>query len=151
MEDSLINAMIESNQLATQESREGDHRGRHTTTWSEILFLPNGGMVIDTPGMRDAQMWANEEGLEQTFADIEELALQCQFRNYVHIREKGCAIRAAIENGDLDRIRYKSYLKQKREIEYVTRRIDSREAMTQLRAIREAMTAFDDLECQTSS
>ncbi len=125
---SLINSLLGGEQLATQTSRDGDHRGRHTTTWSEVLFLPRGGMVIDTPGMRDVQVWASEESLEQTFADIEELARMCQFRNCVHDRETGCAVQAAIEEGALDRKRYEGYLKQRREVKHVIRQSDSREA-----------------------
>ena len=125
---SLINTLLGADQLATQEGREGDRRGRHTTTWSEILFLPGRGMVIDTPGMRDVQIWANEESLGQTFADIKELAQMCQFRNCVHDREDGCAVLAALEAGSLGRKHYEGYLKQRREVEYVARQADSSEA-----------------------
>ena len=128
---SLINALQDSHQLRTRESREEDRRGRHTTTWSEIILLPDGGMVIDTPGMRDIQMWANEESVEQTFSDIEELSSRCKFRNCSHTREKGCAILAAIEGDQLDRKRYKNYLKQIREIEYVARQADAKRKMSQ--------------------
>ena len=128
---SLINSLLGATQLATQESREGDNRSRHTTTWSEIVFLPEGGMVIDTPGMRDVQLWADEESLGQTCSDIEELSLQCEFRNCAHTREKGCAILAAIDSGTLDGKRYKSYLKQRREVEHISRQTDRKQRLAQ--------------------
>ena len=125
---SLINSLLGTDQLPTQHSRGDDRRGRHTTTRSEVLFLPGRGMVIDTPGMRDVQLWASEESVQQTFSDIEELAQQCQFRNCAHQREKGCAILAALGNGVLDGKRYESYLKQKREAGYVARQLDRQTA-----------------------
>ena len=125
---SLINSLLGADRLATNQSREGDQRGRHTTTWSEVLFLPGRGMVIDTPGMRDVQIWASEESVQQTFSDIDELTQQCQFRNCAHEREKGCAILAALRNETLDGKRYQSYLKQKREAEHVASQLDRRAA-----------------------
>ncbi|NKB71396.1 MAG: ribosome small subunit-dependent GTPase A [Candidatus Latescibacteria bacterium] len=120
----LINGLQGEHQVATGAVRGGDLRGRHTTTWSELVALPGGGLIIDTPGMRDVQLWASEDSLQDTFADIEELALQCRFRNCGHGGEVGCAIGAALAEGILEQVRYDSYLKLKRELEYVASRED---------------------------
>ena len=125
---SLVNTLLGENRLATQSEREADRRGRHTTTWSQILFLPGGGMIIDTPGMRDVQIWAAEESVVQTFSDIESLTRMCAFRDCAHDRETGCAVLEALANGSLDRKRYEGYIKQRREAEYVARQSDRGEA-----------------------
>ena len=125
---SLVNTLLGENRLATQSEREADRRGRHTTTWSQILFLPGGGMIIDTPGMRDVQIWAAEESVVQTFSDIESLTRMCAFRDCAHDRETGCAVLEALANGSLDRKRYEGYINQRREAEYVARQSDRGEA-----------------------
>ncbi len=114
----LINALLGEERLETGEIRDRDHTGRHTTTRRELLLLPGGGMVIDTPGMRELQMWAGEEGLEGTFRDIEELARDCRFSDCRHAAEAGCAVKAAIDRGDLDPARLASYRKLQKELRY---------------------------------
>lgn len=104
----LINYLIGEQRLTTQEIRDDD-RGRHTTTTRELLRLPNGALVIDTPGMRELQMWDAGEGIEEAFADIEELAAGCRFSNCRHETEPNCAVRAAIETGTLSESRLESY------------------------------------------
>jgi ribosome biogenesis GTPase len=113
----LINRLLGEERLATDGLRNDD-KGHHTTTHRELLFLPNGAMVIDTPGMRELGMWDAASGVEQTFGDIEELAARCRFRNCSHTSEPGCAVRAALESGHLDAGRWPSYQKLKNENSY---------------------------------
>ena len=113
----LINRLLGEERLATDGLRNDD-KGHHTTTHRELLFLPNGAMVIDTPGMRELGMWDAASGFEQTFGDIEELAARCRFRNCSHSSEPGCAVRAALESGHLDTGRWQSYQKLKNENSY---------------------------------
>ena len=121
---SLINRLLGADRQATQAVREDDLRGRHTTTHRELLMTPSGGMVIDTPGMRELQLWSTEEGLQRSFEDIEAYAAQCRFGDCQHEGEPGCAVRAALETGSLDPARWQSYLKLKRELSYLARRQD---------------------------
>ena len=113
----LINRLLGEDRLATDGLRN-DGKGHHTTTHRELLFLPNGAMVIDTPGMRELGMWDAASGVEQTFADIEALAAQCRFRNCSHTSEPGCAVRDAMRRGELDGSRWQSYQKLKNETSY---------------------------------
>lgn len=113
----LINRLLGEERLATDGLRKDD-RGHHTTTHRELLFLPNGAMVIDTPGMRELGMWDAASGVGQTFGDIEELAARCRFRDCSHTGEPGCAVRAALESGLLDAGRWQSYQKLKSENSY---------------------------------
>lgn len=115
----LVNRLLREERLATGGIRNDD-KGRHTTTHRELLFLPDGGMVIDTPGMRELGMWGAASGVEQTFGDIEELATRCRFRNCSHSGEPGCAVRDAIRSGELDSGRLQSYQKLKNENFYAT-------------------------------
>ena len=116
---SIINRLLGEERLATNEVSDAASRGRHTTTHRELLLLPNGGIVIDTPGMRELQVWGDDQGLHQVFDDIEELAAECRFRDCGHQSEPGCAVRAAIDNGTLDTGRFQSYLKLKKELVYL--------------------------------
>ena len=113
----LINRLLGEERLATDGLRKDD-KGHHTTTHRELLFLPNGAMVIDTPGMRELGMWDTVSGVEQTFTDIEALAARCRFRNCSHTSEPGCALRAALRSGELDSGRWQSYQKLKNENSY---------------------------------
>ena len=113
----LINRLLGEERLETQALRNDD-KGRHTTTHRELILLPSGGMVIDTPGMRELGMWDSAEGVETTFADIEELANRCRFSDCTHTSEPGCAVLSALEDGSLDPSRWNSYLKIKTELEY---------------------------------
>ena len=113
----LINRLLGEDRLATDGLRNND-KGRHTTTHRELLVLPNGAMVIDTPGMRELGMWDAASGVEQTFADMEALAARCRFRNCSHTSEPGCAIRDALQRGELDSRRWQSYQKLKSETHY---------------------------------
>lgn len=115
----LINRLLGEERLATDGLRNDD-KGHHTTTHRELLFLPNGAMIIDTPGMRELGMWDAASGVEQAFEDIEELAARCRFCNCSHSSEPGCAVRAAIQSGDLDSGRWLSYQKLKNVDSYAT-------------------------------
>ncbi len=112
---SLINRMLGEDRLKVNAVREYDNRGRHTTTWRELLVLPQGGIVIDTPGLREIQMWTENEGVSNVFEDIEKLAMNCRFRNCGHTNEPGCAVKQAIDEGLLESKRLRSYLKLLRE------------------------------------
>lgn len=111
---------------AVQAVRQGDDRGRHTTTHRQLIPLPSGALLIDTPGMREIQLWSSTEGLPETFADIETLVQQCRFRNCQHEQEPGCAIQQAIEDGQLDPKRFLNYQKMQRELHYLTCKQDQR-------------------------
>lgn len=114
----LINRLLGKEHLKTNGIRNDD-KGRHTTTRRELFLLPSGGMVIDTPGMREFGMWDNDTGIEKTFTDIEELAAQCKFRNCTHTNEPGCAIQKALTTGELQIDRWQSYQKLKAENDYM--------------------------------
>ncbi|MCR4590554.1 MAG: ribosome small subunit-dependent GTPase A [Lachnospiraceae bacterium] len=113
----LINRLLKEDRLETNGLRNDD-RGRHTTTHREMIFLPCGATVIDTPGMRELGMWAAESGLSASFADIEAFAEKCRFRDCTHTTEPGCAVRKAIENGELSEERLLSYKKLEAENSY---------------------------------
>ena len=113
----LINTLLGEDRLKTNGLRNDD-KGRHTTTHRELMGLPCGAMVIDTPGMRELGMWDAGEGLSSAFADIEALAARCRFKDCTHRTEPGCAIRAAVERGELPEARFLSYEKLKTENAY---------------------------------
>jgi len=121
----LVNRLAGSELLKTQEIRS-DGRGRHTTVHRELVLLPDGGLVLDTPGMRELQLWESDEGVAQAFSDVEELVTECRFADCAHETEPGCAVRAAISAGTLAEERYASYVKLKRELRYLEIRLDKR-------------------------
>lgn len=106
----LINRLLGSDRIATNGLRNDD-KGRHTTTHRELILLENGALVVDTPGMRELGMWGVDSGIDTTFADIEELARNCKFKNCTHTKEPGCAVRMAIVDGSLSEDRYRSFTK----------------------------------------
>jgi ribosome biogenesis GTPase len=122
----LVNALVGEELLATREVREDDGHGRHTTTHRQLVLVPSGGLVLDTPGMRELQLWDADEGIGTAFADIEELAAQCRFHDCAHEREPGCAVRSALLDHQLDRERYESWRKLQRELEHLRVRQDAR-------------------------
>lgn len=113
----LINRLTGTDSIATRETGNDD-KGRHTTTHRELITLPNGAFVIDTPGMRELGMWDSGGGIDTAFADIEALSRTCRYSDCTHNGEPGCAVRKALEDGTLDRARWNSYLKLKTENEY---------------------------------
>jgi len=118
----LINALASDANLPTNEVRESDARGRHTTSLRQMVFLPGGGTLIDTPGMRELGLWASATGLELTFPEIGELADECRFRDCSHIHEPECAVRLAVEDGRLPPGRFESYCKLRDEARLMERR-----------------------------
>jgi ribosome biogenesis GTPase len=122
----LINALlgVERQEVATV--RQADRKGRHTTSRRDLVLLPDGGAVIDTPGMREIQMWADEDHPQQVFKDIETLAEECHFRDCQHRTEPRCAVKAAIRAGDLDVRRLQDYWKLQKELAHLATRQDHR-------------------------
>ncbi len=116
----IVNSLVGEELLATQEVREDDQMGRHTTTHRELILVPTGGVVLDTPGIRELQLW--DADLEQTFGDIEEIARRCRFSDCAHDQEPGCAIREALAEGVLALDRWQSYQKLQREMEAIEAR-----------------------------
>lgn len=114
----LINRLLGEECLKTNTIRKDD-KGRHTTTHRELFLIPDSGMVIDTPGMRELGMWKAGKGIEHAFSDIEKLAEKCRFHNCIHTSEPGCAVRAAMEGGMIDEERLKAYKKLKAENSYM--------------------------------
>ena len=114
----IINCLLGENRIETNGLRRDD-KGRHTTTKRELFLLPDGGLVIDTPGMRELGMWDAGGGLDKTFSDVEEMAANCHFKDCSHTSEPGCAVLAAIEDGELSADRLQSYRKLKAENAYV--------------------------------
>ena len=121
----LINRMAGADVMKTRTvHRSGE--GRHMTSHRELIQLPAGGMIIDTPGLREAQLWTGDEGIENLFEDVERVALDCRFNDCEHRSEPGCAIKSAIERGELDAARLESYRKLQRELRAVAARSDAR-------------------------
>jgi len=121
----LVNRWLGEETMATQETREDDDEGRHTTTHRQLLVLPGGGLVIDTPGLRELQLWdVDSAALDSTFADIEELAADCRFADCTHAHEPECAVLAAVESGDLPGERLHSWRKLQRELRAIAMRHD---------------------------
>ena len=116
----IVNSLVGEELIATAEVREDDQMGRHTTTRRELILLPTGGVVLDTPGIRELQLW--DADLEQTFGDIEEVARRCRFADCNHDQEPGCAVREALADGSLSNARWQSYVKLQRELEAVEAR-----------------------------
>lgn len=129
----LANALLGQEQMAVSEVRR-DGKGRHTTTHRELMPLPGGGVLIDTPGLRGVGLWIAEDGVAQTFPEIESLVDRCRFSDCAHDREPGCAVLAAVEDGTLPQRRLDSWRKLGREAEWIASRSDYR--VRQQRAAR---------------
>ncbi len=121
---SIINRLAGSEILKTAEVRESDSRGRHTTTHRELFVLGHGGIVIDTPGMRELGLWDSGEGIEKAFTDIEDMSAGCRFSDCTHASEPGCAVLEAVASGKIDEGRYESFLKLGREQEHLEAKTD---------------------------
>ena len=114
----LVNTLIGEDVMKTSEIREDDSKGRHTTTNRQLLMLPTGAMVIDTPGMRELGMWNCDDGIDKTFQDVEKYFGTCKFSDCTHTSETGCKVLEAIKNGELSEERYNAYMKLKNEARY---------------------------------
>jgi ribosome biogenesis GTPase len=115
----IINRLLGVNYFEVNSVRKDDSKGRHTTTFRELVIAPEGGLIMDTPGMREIQLWSDESGLDSTFDDIQQLANTCKFSDCAHRREPGCAVLAAIESGELPEERLASYRKLQRELQHL--------------------------------
>jgi len=122
----LVNRLLGEERVATAEVRPHDDRGRHTTTRRELHVLPGGGLLVDTPGLRELQLWAEPERLDGAFPDLARRADDCRFRDCTHRDEPGCAVREAVRAGEVDPERLLSWTKLGRELEWVARRRDRR-------------------------
>lgn len=112
--------------MDVQATRDVDGKGRHTTTTRNLLALPGGGVLIDTPGLRGVGLWDAETGVGQVFSEIEELAAQCRFHDCAHSAEPGCAVLAAVDSGQLPVRRLESYRKLLRENQWIVAKTDAR-------------------------
>jgi ribosome biogenesis GTPase len=134
----LVNRLLGAQQQRTAEvTAEG--KGRHTTTHRELIRLANGGLLIDTPGMREMQLWSADEGLGTAFADLDVYAERCRFRDCAHAGEPGCAVRAAVEAGELAAERLEHWHQLKRELAYLARKHDERAASEMRSRVRSVM------------
>jgi ribosome biogenesis GTPase len=124
----LVNEFLGRPSIKTQPIRADDDRGRHTTTTRHLLRLPGGALVLDTPGLRELQLWEAEGGVQMAFEEIEARASECRFRDCAHQNEPGCAVREALADGTLDEERFQSYMKLRREMTYLILRRDGRAA-----------------------
>ncbi|MGE3268432.1 MAG: ribosome small subunit-dependent GTPase A [Chloroflexota bacterium] len=139
----IVNRLAGTALQQTQEVRATDGRGRHTTTHRQLLLLEDGGLLMDTPGMRELQLWDVGEGVEETFSDIEALSLECRFPDCAHTSEPGCAVLEAVEDGRLSQERLQSYHKLRRELRALAARQDTLNRKFEKRQVRAATKAFN--------
>jgi ribosome biogenesis GTPase len=132
----LLNRLLGEDVQTTRAVRETDQRGRHTTTSRHLFVLPSGALVIDTPGMRELQLWESDDGLAATFDDVESLAARCRFRDCTHESEPGCAVREATEAGTLPAERLDSFRKLSGELRHLAVKTDQAAASDQRRRWR---------------
>ncbi|MBM3840735.1 MAG: ribosome small subunit-dependent GTPase A [Verrucomicrobia bacterium] len=143
---SLINSLCGEEVQATTEVRVSDSKGRHTTTWRELILLPQGGLVIDTPGMREFQLWLAGQGVHEAFSDFETWATHCRFRDCSHTHEAGCAVKAALARGELPSERYENFLKLQRELAYLDEAQQQRTWLDRKRKTKAAQRAFNRIK-----
>jgi ribosome biogenesis GTPase / thiamine phosphate phosphatase len=122
----LTNYLVGEEKQKVKDIRESDDKGRHTTTHRELIPIPVGALLIDTPGFRELQLWEGSSGLSESFTDVQALAEHCRFRDCTHVNEPGCAINDAVIQGVLSPERLESYKKLQRELAYLDRKIDKR-------------------------
>ena len=130
---SIVNRLVGYDLLRTQDVRVTDSRGRHTSTARQMVLLDDGGVLIDTPGMRELQLWESGEALGDAFADVEAIAAECRFRDCRHRQEPGCAVRAAVGSSALSESRFESFQKLAAEREHQTRQLDARAMLEEKR------------------
>jgi ribosome biogenesis GTPase len=137
----LINALVGEERQSVRPIREHDERGRHGTTSRQLICLTGGGILIDTPGMRELQLWDAENGLEHAFGDVETLASACRFRDCSHGGEPGCAVTAAVERGEIAADRLASYQRLQREDDFVRSRHDGAARSERTRKVKQLSKA----------
>lgn len=138
----LVNRLYGSDVRRVQDIREGDDKGRHTTTSRELVVLPQGGLLLDTPGMRELSLWDAQDGLSQAFEDIEALVTSCRFSDCKHRTEPGCAVRMASEDGRIESIRYESFLKLQTELDHQAHKVDVRSRMQENSRVKAVQKAY---------
>lgn len=129
----ITNALIGEDRQRTRAAREEDSKGRHTTTHRELFVLPNSGLIIDTPGLRELQLWGTEEDLSDAYPEIDALTKKCKFSNCTHTAEIGCAIQEALATHELDAELYSSYVKFQKELRYLNTKVDVNAAQARKR------------------
>ncbi len=139
----IINALVGENIQKTQEVHCGSGRGRHATTRRELIVLPSGGMVIDTPGMRELQLWCGSKGILETFEDIELLAKDCYFRDCRHENEPNCAVKTALDTGSLSAQRLYNYRKMQKELDVAAAKKNQRLKLAQKLKAKRIAEAFN--------
>lgn len=145
----LTNLLLGEDRQLTGERRENDARGRHTTSYRELFVLPGGGLIIDTPGIRELQLWGEEEVLLASFTDIVALASDCEFRNCSHTKERHCAVQAAVKNGTLASARLESYRKLQLELQQASEQksiSDSKLQKQRSRRMRQTIATREKLQ-----
>lgn len=147
---SLINAILgvtlgsaASEPLATQAVRAADDKGRHTTTTRQLILIPGGGVLIDTPGMRELQLWDASDGISRAFTDIQELAASCKFRDCRHKNEPGCAVHAAVSTNALDEERLENFHKLEREEQFLEAKQDAALRSQRTKDLRKLMKSVN--------
>ncbi|MBN2658750.1 MAG: ribosome small subunit-dependent GTPase A [Spirochaetales bacterium] len=125
----LINSLAGEEIMKTGEQRESDLKGRHTTTSKSLIRLESGAILIDSPGIKELQLWGSEESLESAFEDIAQLSASCRFGDCSHSGEPGCAVQEALSSGALDHNRFENYLDLQRELRFLERKQDARQAL----------------------
>ncbi len=142
---SLINALAGSELLDTGAQRDQDRRGRHTSTSRNLVALPSGGFLIDTPGLRELQLWGGEDSLNTVFSEIDSFAGDCRFRDCTHISEPGCAVLKAVEEGAIAADRYEAYLELRKELKYLERRTDYQARQEELKKWKQISRSVKDV------
>jgi ribosome biogenesis GTPase len=138
----IVNRLVGHDLLRTQDVRESDGRGRHTSTARQLVLLPGAGVLIDTPGMRELQLWDTAESIPGAFGDIDALADACRFRDCRHQQEPGCAVRAAVAAGEVSAGRFESYHKLQAEQAHQSKQLDQRAQMDEKRRTKAATRAL---------
>ena len=141
----IVNRLLGCTIQEVQEVRESDSRGRHTTSARELFVLPGGALLIDTPGLRELQLWDADEGISQTFGDIESLAGRCRFGNCRHDGEPGCAVQAAVAAGEVDTGRLANWRKLQRELEFLRRKTDLDARQNEKQRIKQLMRGVNKM------
>lgn len=139
----IINYLLGREVQRVAPVRDFDAKGRHTTSHRELFLLPSGGLVLDTPGMREIQLWHAEEGLGEAFPDVEALIAECRFPDCQHRTEPGCRVREALETGELDPARFENYQKMQKELEHLALETDRLAAMRAKQKWKTIMRAYN--------
>ncbi len=139
----LINRLAGAEIFKTQAVRESDSHGRHTTSARQLIVLPSGALMLDTPGMRELQLWGGDEGIHQTFEDIEAAARQCYYGDCTHASEPGCAVAKALLDGSISAARFENYLKLQREARRQRLRADQHAAQAEKKKLKQMFRNFD--------